>query len=77
METDQDGTLWVGTEAGASRWTPNGFEAIKETAGQTITAIISPEPRRVLISTEQGQIFDSRVMIVNVTKVAAASPIVQ
>ncbi|PYS68203.1 MAG: hypothetical protein DMF69_20895, partial [Acidobacteria bacterium] len=67
LQVDQDGSLWVGTEAGAARLTGNGFEAIKETAGKTISSIINPEPRRVLLSTEQGQVYDSRVLVVNAT----------
>jgi hypothetical protein len=64
LQTDQEGTLWVGTEAGASRLTGNGFEAIKETAGKTISSIIAPEARRVLMGTEQGQVYETRVMLV-------------
>jgi signal transduction histidine kinase/ligand-binding sensor domain-containing protein len=71
LQTDSDGGLWIGTEAGASRYTSNGFELVKETSGQTVSCIISPEPRRVIISTEQGQIFESRVLIVNTTAVAS------
>lgn len=62
--TDSDGALWVGTEAGASRWTSNGFQLIKETWGEAVSSIIAPEPRRVLMGTEAGQIFESRVKTV-------------
>jgi signal transduction histidine kinase/ligand-binding sensor domain-containing protein len=65
LQTDQDGALWIGTEAGASRYTADGFQAIEETAGQTISSIISPEPKRVIMSTEQGQLFESRIQVVS------------
>jgi signal transduction histidine kinase/ligand-binding sensor domain-containing protein len=67
LQTDQDGALWVGTEGGAARYTSDGFQLIKETAGQTISSIISPEPKRVLMSTEQGQIFESRIQVISET----------
>ena len=43
LHTDKDGALWVGTEAGAARLNTNAnaFAKINETAGQTITAIIT------------------------------------
>lgn len=65
LQTDPDGALWIGTEGGAARYTSNGFMAVKETAGQAVSAIIAPEPRRVFMSTEQGQIFESRVKTVS------------
>ncbi len=65
--TDSDGALWIGTESGASRWTSNGFQLIKETWGEAVSSIIAPEPRRVLMSTEVGQIFESRVKLINPT----------
>ena len=71
LQSDRDGGLWIGTEGGAARYTSNGFEAIRETAGQTISAIISPEARHAFLSTEQGQVFESRVLLVNTTTVAS------
>jgi signal transduction histidine kinase/ligand-binding sensor domain-containing protein len=67
LQSDQDGALWIGTEGGATRYTPNGFEALKETAGQAITAIIAPEPRHTFISSEQGQVFEATVKTVTET----------
>jgi signal transduction histidine kinase/ligand-binding sensor domain-containing protein len=61
LETDQAGALWIGTESGAARLMNGSFETIGQTIGQTISSIISPEPNRVLIATEQGQIFECRV----------------
>lgn len=58
--TDQDGVLWIGTATGAARLTANGFAAVKETNGKGITSIISPERGRVLMSSEQGMIFECR-----------------
>src|SRR6185295_12388616 len=46
---------------GAARLLNGSFETIGQTIGQTISSIISAEPNRVLIATEQGQIFECRV----------------
>lgn len=61
LESDQAGALWIGTETGAARMLWGRFEVIRETAGQAVTAIIAPEPGRVLMTTEQGNIFESRI----------------
>ena len=60
LETDQDGTLWIGTEGGAARFLNGSFETIGQTIGQSVSAIIAPETKHVVIATEQGQIFDCR-----------------
>src|SRR5207245_11665123 len=60
LRTDADGTLWIGTDNGAVRFTNGKFELIKETAGQTVNAIITPELGRAIIATEQGMIFECR-----------------
>jgi ligand-binding sensor domain-containing protein len=77
LETDQAGALWIGTESGAARLMNGSFETIGQTIGQTISSIISPEPNRVLIATEQGQIFECRVAQNNAINVQAllASPL--
>jgi signal transduction histidine kinase len=61
LESDQAGALWIGTETGAARMLWGRFDLIKETAGQSVTAIIAPERDRVLMTTEQGNVFESRV----------------
>jgi signal transduction histidine kinase/ligand-binding sensor domain-containing protein len=61
LAVDADGALWVGTEAGATRLVGGEFRPLLETAGQTITAIITPERGRVVLASEQGSIFDCRV----------------
>jgi signal transduction histidine kinase/ligand-binding sensor domain-containing protein len=63
LQSDLDGALWIGTDVGAARFSDGNFEAIKETAGQTISAIVGPEPGRALMSTEQGQVFECRAAI--------------
>jgi ligand-binding sensor domain-containing protein/two-component sensor histidine kinase len=60
LQTDTDGTLWVGTDNGATRFTAGQFDALKDLAGQTVNAIITPEPGRAIIATEQGLIFECR-----------------
>lgn len=61
LKVDTEGTLWIGTEAGATRLTGGEFLPVAETTGQAITAIITPERGRVVLSSEQGMIFDCRV----------------
>ncbi len=61
LRLDADGALWVGTEAGATRLVNGEFRPLLETAGQAITAIITPERGRAVLASEQGVIFDCRV----------------
>ena len=61
LQIDQAGTLWVGTETGGARMIWGHFDVIKETVGQAVTTIIAPERDRLLIATEQGNIYESRV----------------
>lgn len=57
---DEDGVLWVGTEDGAGALKDGEFRRLNETAGKTITAIITPERGRAILASEQGVIFDCR-----------------
>lgn len=61
LKPDADGALWIGTEAGATRLLNGEFRPVLETAGQAVTAIITPERGRVVMASEQGVIFDCRV----------------
>ena len=61
LESDQAGALWIGTETGAARMLWGRFDVVRETVGQAVTAIIAPAPGRVLMTTEQGNVFESRV----------------
>ncbi len=65
LQSDLDGALWIGTDGGAARMFAGKFETIKETAGQTISAIIAPEAGRALMATEQGQVFECRATVSN------------
>jgi signal transduction histidine kinase/streptogramin lyase len=56
----QSATLWVGTETGATRFNGKRFQAIPETAGHSITAIITPHSYRAILASEQGVVFDCR-----------------
>ena len=60
LQSDQAGALWVGTETGAARMLWGRFDVIRETAGQAVTTIIAPERGRVLLATEQGNIFECK-----------------
>ncbi len=61
LQSDQHGGIWVGTEAGAARMLWGRFDIARETVGQAITTIISPDPDRVLMATEQGNVYESRI----------------
>jgi signal transduction histidine kinase/ligand-binding sensor domain-containing protein len=61
LQSDQWGGLWVGTETGAARLFDGRFEVISEIAGNSITSILTPEPGRVLLTTERGNIFECRL----------------
>jgi len=61
LKVDDDGALWIGTENGAARFADGKFEALKETSGNVITAIITPQNNRALLATENGVIFDCEV----------------
>lgn len=58
LRVDADGTLWVGTESGAAQFLNEDFRTIKELSGKAVTAVLAPEPGRVILSTTQGLIFE-------------------
>ncbi|HLA10113.1 MAG TPA: two-component regulator propeller domain-containing protein [Pyrinomonadaceae bacterium] len=59
LKLDADGALWIGTDAGAARMVEGRWQAINETSNHSISAIINPERGRVLMASEQGQIFEA------------------
>ena len=61
LKADESGALWIGTDNGAARLWNGKFDPIKETAGKVITAIITPQKDRAIMSSENGQIFDCQV----------------
>jgi len=58
--TDANGALWVGTDNGAARILNGRVDAVKELQGQTINAIIEPENGRLLMTSEQGMVYECR-----------------
>ncbi|HLN99433.1 MAG TPA: two-component regulator propeller domain-containing protein [Pyrinomonadaceae bacterium] len=60
LQSDQTGAIWVGTQTGAARMFWGHFDVVTETLGQTVTTIIAPDPGRVLLATEQGNIYETR-----------------
>ena len=60
LVSDSSGALWVGTETGAARMLLGKFDVVRETAGQAVSALIAPEAGRVLMATEQGNVYESR-----------------
>jgi len=61
LKADESGGLWIGTDNGAGLLAKAKFQLIKETAGQVITSIITPQAGRALMASESGQIFDCQV----------------
>ena len=61
IKTDDTGALWVGTDSGAVRIVGSRVESIGDTLGNAISAIVIPEPGRLLLATEQGKIFECRL----------------
>jgi signal transduction histidine kinase/ligand-binding sensor domain-containing protein len=60
LQADQDGSLWIGTDNSAARLANGKFAQIKELAGKSINAIITPQRGLALMATEQGMIFECR-----------------
>jgi signal transduction histidine kinase/ligand-binding sensor domain-containing protein len=56
--------MWIGTEAGATRLYGSEFIKVKETSDQTITAIINDPSGSILMTTEQGRIYECRARVV-------------
>jgi signal transduction histidine kinase len=63
LKADESGALWIGTDNGAARLWNGKFDPIKETAGKVITAIITPQKDRAIMSSENGQIFDCQARL--------------
>ncbi|HSS20659.1 MAG TPA: two-component regulator propeller domain-containing protein [Pyrinomonadaceae bacterium] len=61
LQSDPSGALWIGTDTGAARLSRGYFDVVKETVGQAVDTIIVPENGRVLMATEQGNVYESRV----------------
>ena len=61
LKTDDSGALWIGTDNGAARMSNGKFDLIKETAGVVINAMFSPSRDRMIMATDNGQIFDCSV----------------
>ena len=68
LQTDQDGALWIGTEAGAARYMGGQFLKANETAGLTVSSIVTPQQGLALMTTEQGRVFESRVKVITTTE---------
>ncbi len=56
---DEHGYIWLGTEAGASRFNGRNFENFNGSNGFTNRAVktISPEPERVLLVSDTGRLY--------------------
>ncbi len=58
LKLDPDRVLWMGTDAGAARIINGEIKSIPETRDRAVTAIITPERGRAMMTSEQGEIFD-------------------
>jgi signal transduction histidine kinase/ligand-binding sensor domain-containing protein len=58
LKVDDVGALWIGTDNGAAYFEKDKFDLIKDTSAGAITAIITPERGRAIMSSESGQIFE-------------------
>lgn len=58
LKLDREGILWIGSDAGAARLIDGEIKPIPDTQGSFITAIITPEAGRALMTSRQGEIFD-------------------
>src|SRR5262249_6861630 len=58
LKLDGGGVLWIGSNAGAARLINGEVKPIAETMGSAVTAIITPEPGRSVMTTVQGEVFD-------------------
>ncbi|HSQ20418.1 MAG TPA: two-component regulator propeller domain-containing protein [Blastocatellia bacterium] len=74
LKLDSQGGLWIGTDAGAARLIDGEIRVIPETGGSTVTAIITPESGRALMTTLQGEIFDCSIAGAGSFKVHTIKP---
>jgi signal transduction histidine kinase/ligand-binding sensor domain-containing protein len=61
LQSDQSGVLWIGTDAGAARLVDGRFNVITELSSYSITNIAAAGATRMLLTTEQGNIFECLV----------------
>ena len=57
LRFDREGALWVGTDSGAVWLNRGNIISVPETEDKTITAIITPDARRAVMTSSQGEIF--------------------
>lgn len=61
LQAGDSGSLWIATDNGAGRLVNARFEVVKETEGKVITAMINPQPGRIIMASESGVIFDCQL----------------
>ena len=57
LKVDKKGTIWIGTDAGAARFSNGQFYPIEETFGKSIVAIIETADGKIVLASDDGQIF--------------------
>jgi len=68
LKVDHNRVLWIGTENGAARLVNGRFEAIPQMAGKVVTAIVEADNERVLMATEQGQVYESKPIVTDASR---------
>jgi len=63
LKTDDSGALWIGTDNGAARMANGKFDTVPETNGIAINAIVARDRDRVIMASDNGQIFDCSVKL--------------
>jgi signal transduction histidine kinase len=61
LRIDREGVLWIGGDAGAARLINGEIKPVPETHDSAVTAIITPETGHVMMTSEQGEIFDCTI----------------
>jgi len=64
LQTDKDGAMWIGTDAGAVRFNAGEFIKVNETSGQAISSIFTDPTGVAFMTSEQGRVYESRARIV-------------
>jgi signal transduction histidine kinase/ligand-binding sensor domain-containing protein len=63
LHTDKDGAMWIGTDSGAAVFNAGTFIKLNETSGQAVSAIVTTDSGTALLTTEQGQVYESRARV--------------
>ncbi|CAN5147035.1 hypothetical protein BH20ACI1_BH20ACI1_14570 [soil metagenome] len=74
LKVDKKGTLWIGTDAGAARFSNGQFYPIEETLGKSIVTVSETENGKIILASDDGQIFSLSQNAENVFVVQTTLP---